>query len=819
MALKSGRKTGAKRRKRKPSASPLGPGANDAPESASFSVDTRLFRELGELLVGRESTALAELIKNSYDADANKVVVHAEGLQKKPAEAFIVVSDDGNGMSEPAFRNGFLRIAARGKVDGSRRSPRRNRRYTGEKGVGRLAAHKLASHLEVESRHTKNLAPPGDPQFASEMVRAKIDWDLVEQAETIDRIPQKAVVLTVSAPLRHATTGTKLKLTRLRTAWTRRMIDEFVKGCLALTPNEALVKPLDGEHFAGPGIIGDARRDSNGLTRDFEIDLQGEFQPSEEFQTSTTTKAILCIEIRSDASKGLVEVSITPSKKWQDEKGMELFSDQIPMRDVLARVEKNFGFMPKLSFTARIFERHGASRPAEGKHESGWPSHASGVRIFMEGFRVLPYAETTDDWLSLKADVIGRDKAGLVLPDYFGESGDSVLQGSDTDALALKSDRMYMGAVFLTHEGTPDLKMLINREGFLPGASMEALADIIRVGINLATRLRRAVSAPTKRSRAEAGEELASAANVAPPDSAPTSAYVTSRLEAVTKAIAKVDRKKFSKEENDSFASAKKGLDEVKAVADELFTEQAMIRVLASLGTQLSAFSHEVAHLIPVSNSVLEGIVEARKQVQALKGITPKALRDLGLAEIKLEAELLLRSLERQATYLVDVSGTAARRRRSKQSISDRFDRAADLFRGEIERLEIHLASELPSDWHTTPMFAAEVTMVFANLVSNAIKAAGKGGRIVAREARTNQQRHFRLENTGSAVDLPTAEKWFRPFRSNAPNPDHTLGQGMGLGLTITRSILDEYGAVIGFVKPSRGFASAIEVTFPIQKK
>ena len=41
----------------------------------TFTVDTQLFRELGELLVGKDSTALAELVKNAYDADARTVTV------------------------------------------------------------------------------------------------------------------------------------------------------------------------------------------------------------------------------------------------------------------------------------------------------------------------------------------------------------------------------------------------------------------------------------------------------------------------------------------------------------------------------------------------------------------------------------------------------------------------------------------------------------------------------------------------------------------------------------------------------------------------
>src|SRR6059058_1015195 len=79
---------------------------------ATFTVDTHIFRELGELLVGRDSTALVELIKNAYDADATTVSVHGESLDD-PELGFMTVEDDGVGMTTPEFRSGFLRIASR----------------------------------------------------------------------------------------------------------------------------------------------------------------------------------------------------------------------------------------------------------------------------------------------------------------------------------------------------------------------------------------------------------------------------------------------------------------------------------------------------------------------------------------------------------------------------------------------------------------------------------------------------------------------------------------------------------------------------------
>lgn len=88
---------------------------------SKFTVDTHLFRELGELLVGRDSTALVELVKNSYDADATEVTVFGENLGKSSGR--ILITDNGIGMTSESFKSSFLRIASRIKELGDRRSP------------------------------------------------------------------------------------------------------------------------------------------------------------------------------------------------------------------------------------------------------------------------------------------------------------------------------------------------------------------------------------------------------------------------------------------------------------------------------------------------------------------------------------------------------------------------------------------------------------------------------------------------------------------------------------------------------------------------
>jgi signal transduction histidine kinase len=113
-------------------------------------------------------------------------------------------------------------------------------------------------------------------------------------------------------------------------------------------------------------------------------------------------------------------------------------------------------------------------------------------------------------------------------------------------------------------------------------------------------------------------------------------------------------------------------------------------------------------------------------------------------------------------------------------------------------------------------MFPAELTAVFSNLLTNAVKAAGEKGRIRAiAERLPDESIKVLVENTGVTVDLADGERWFKPFESTTENVDPILGQGMGMGLPITRNLLEEYGATIKFVKPSKGFSTAIQIIFP----
>ena len=67
-----------------------------------FKPRARLLLQLGDQLIKNESIALVELVKNSYDADANFVNIYMENVDD-PEKGIIIIEDDGFGMSEDMY--------------------------------------------------------------------------------------------------------------------------------------------------------------------------------------------------------------------------------------------------------------------------------------------------------------------------------------------------------------------------------------------------------------------------------------------------------------------------------------------------------------------------------------------------------------------------------------------------------------------------------------------------------------------------------------------------------------------------------------------
>lgn len=762
------------------------------PQSAGlgFSVDTQLFRELGELLVGRDSTALIELIKNSYDADATQVIVYGENLQD-PDRGTIRVSDNGSGMSESAFRDGFLRIASRLKTDGSRYSDELKRRYTGAKGIGRLAAHKLARVIEVESRPRQPDAYP---------ILASIDWDAVEKVQTFDLVQQTGAVqlrrASVSASMSH---GTVITLRRLRRKWTTAELARFVGEVQLYSPPRLLTDPVD-QHVMGSTPLFDRPivRDTTNAGAAFDVELLGEFETGDDYWTVLADAASWLVEIDCPGGDGDTIVRISPTAKAsRDRPWLEPTEVRFPRS----------GTATALAFQGRILVREGAlNGPAAVRT---WGATTSGIRIYMEGFRVLPYGEPGNDWLEIDAEYARRRRALSSLK-ALGE--DETLPEID-EGLSRLPAQNYLGGIFLREQHSAGLRMLVNREGFVPDAPFLELAETTRTAIDLLTRVRAAARRRENELEAKTTSALdQTAAGLRDSPKQPTvvlSGALTSAREAATAARETLASTNSPASVLSSLSTLEEALSVATAAKVQLDEDRQMTLVLASIGLQMSSFNHEVTGLV----GMVHAMESSLEKLTAADTLPPRTRRDLTL-HLRSLADLR-RSLERQASYLVDIVSLDSRRRRSRQPIAALFDSTSRLFVGELERRAITMSVNLPPELRSPPMFKAEVIAVFSNLLSNAIKAAGPGGLISVSGEVHGRGGSVRIENTGAAVSLDDSERWFRPFESTTAIVDPALGQGMGLGLPITRALLESYSSTIRFVTPSDGYATAVEVGFP----
>ena len=124
-----------------------------------FDITPHIVKQLGEQLVSDEITALLELIKNSYDADATYVSIEINTTGKflkhklfhPNHKGFIVVEDDGFGMSEETILKSWLIISYSQKraMKEAKETTPEGRTPLGDKGLGRLSTQRLADICEI----------------------------------------------------------------------------------------------------------------------------------------------------------------------------------------------------------------------------------------------------------------------------------------------------------------------------------------------------------------------------------------------------------------------------------------------------------------------------------------------------------------------------------------------------------------------------------------------------------------------------------------------------------------------------------------------
>ena len=120
-------------------------------KNLKFNFDISSYRLLGRELITDRITALFEIVKNSYDANAENVRVEFQNVNQITKKSLIVISDDGSGMDYADLENKWMVIGTMSKRE-IRRSPKPyNRMVVGKKGVGRFAVDKLGARVILKT--------------------------------------------------------------------------------------------------------------------------------------------------------------------------------------------------------------------------------------------------------------------------------------------------------------------------------------------------------------------------------------------------------------------------------------------------------------------------------------------------------------------------------------------------------------------------------------------------------------------------------------------------------------------------------------------
>lgn len=709
------------------------------PSNVRFTVDAGHINRLGAELVGKQDTALSELIKNAYDADATSVSLEFRKHDKPGGNLTIV--DDGSGMTEEVIRSAWMRLSTPSKID-QPLSPRYRRVRAGRKGIGRFSVQRLGEALELETR----------PLGETSGYRVRFDWDeafrsgvdLNEVFSRIERFPKDIDEV-----------GTTLKITRLRDAWSPAAISRVWRSVLLLQPPFPVASKKGIEDGAGEKDPG------------FSVTIDGvsRAQKSAEFSIEKTflPQALATITATVDET-GKAVVSVTSDRlQFTDQ---QEFDEPMLVTGPMTFTAHYFIYLPETlsGMTQAIAAEMGRVY--------------GGIRIYRNGFRVLPYGESSDDWLELDLDVSRRQ---LLVP---------------------ANNRNFFGQIELDTNDNPLFEETSSREGLLENLAYQELKKFARESVEWASKR---IAAFRNRKTFASQPDFVSETR-RPSEfirdirrTFDTSTTADAAQIAAQEALSKAEALAIEFEEK---------VDKDRAASLEY---EEMLRLLASLGLSISVFGHEV-----------KGAKDAMTARLSLLADTIAAL-DEGPLRSKLERER--DKLQKAADRLFDIgsyiaglmSRTESRELRSL-SVMGALNRFAGQFSDYMRKqgVEFEIAVE-PPELRTTLMHASELDSVLLNFLTNSIKSMRRN-KVVSRKVRMDARAEgahvvIGFEDNGPGVPFENRDRVFDAFYTTtmAADDDGVAGPGTGLGLKIVADVASSYGGHASISDPSEGYGCRFE--------
>ena len=802
-----------------------------------FNISAAVVRQLGEELVTDEVTAIMELVKNSYDADATwvKIEVNSKKRLEDPKYHFdkdfgyIIISDNGFGMSESDIKNGWMVISlsAKRKLKESGATTPAGRTPLGDKGLGRLSTQRLGNRLEMFSEKLGN-------DYSSHVA---FDWNDFTEDVALTNVP--TFYENVAKPT--ASKGTSLVVRNLKepSAWEGRTADKFIGQLSQLIfpfkekrefhvfltinneridldeLNEALRSQaisqfdfaFDGNELTISGKVkayklyggSQAQPDKDAYQRLINADQGRNFYS---FLTDkTVNRANFLDNIDFSGQNGLL-YQFTRTFKLESIPEVSYIPDEVLNENVFATPGHFWGEID--DFNLREAETLDSAFDNFSQYKE-IVKNQIGIRIFRNGFGIKPFGIDGEDWLKLGSN---QTSGGS----YY------TLRPSNT-----------IGFIALTADGNRNLKEKTDREGFVDSPYSKSFFLLMNKVIDEINSLlektrrsyndyKRHVAQQTgnindiKESFTRLQETSKRAATVQQ-----TSNNVTQSLERVSiavkdvlkasenlvpKAVADQTNLPLLKEIDRLLDDAKNVLAQVDVIlnvakklehdanfiqpkVEDLENQLLEFAELAGLGLTAEALSHEISHI--VDNLLLQTNIISQK----VKG--EKAIDTIQVNLYVEYVKTAIQSFRKQLSHL-SPSLRYIRENKEEFNVSAYITELASYYQERFKD-EIVVSLIIKQDF-TIQMSKGKLTQIIDNLVLNSeywLKERKKADTLF-QPAITIEIANplIKISDNGLGVDPVYEERIFQPFVTSKPR-----NVGRGLGLFIVQQLLDTLGGEI----------------------
>lgn len=730
-------------------------------ENIRFSVDAGVIDRLGSELVARQETAVSELVKNAYDADATKVNIKFENSDSVGGTLYI--EDNGTGMTREQLINGFMRISSTSKIH-QPLSEKYNRKRAGQKGIGRFAVQRLGQKLTITTQ-TAN---------SSQALVLSINWDDYASDTELLAVNNKIFV----KENKDREEGTTLKIEFLKDKWSEASIKRIYNYVADILQPFPLSSIKDKSNQILTSINEETLTSDPGFKVNFSKIINGKTVNIADEKTMVYNHATAVIDGEIDQyGNGLYAVE---SSKLNISEIGEISSD--PDNEGI-----QFNHIKNVRFKAYYFIYNSGLVPKMQETSiRNLARKQGGIRLYRNNFRVLPYGERNNDWLGLDASTVKRS----ILPvhaniNFFGfvEVLDSNNEFNETSS----------------REGLLENEALIELRNFVYRTIITAVIKIAEV----------------RNVKIVSGQKMVDKIYETIEVRIKNIAFTLEELDReLEKEAGNIEVKKRRKKK---IEQAKKEIEELKKAQeeekDQFLKERSMLRVLSSVGLTIGLFIHEIRDFILNMDNNVSFLVEKLKNEEVL-------LHRLNLLQSNIES---FNSYTSYFDSVVSQNVIRDLKPIDLKNTVEKFSNAIenDILKNNITLLDPKIEGYY---LFTCPMHPSEWSSILFNLFTNAKKAINRTnnkGKLFIEVGKTESKIFLKFSDNGDGINEAIKDKIFDEFfTTSSPKTLDEINAvnenvGTGLGLKIVKDIITSYKGKIFVDEPKEGFNTTIYIEVP----